>query len=317
MEKYSLISVVICTYNRCESLKDTLDSLLNQEYDGSFDWEVLVVDNNSKDKTKEVVESYKAKFNGRLRYVFEPKQGISYARNKGIEEAKGEIIAFTDDDVIVDKKYLISINNIFSEYNCDAVGGKVLPLYPPNTPKWIKENKEILNGPIPFYDYGDNIRLYTKAMLPFIGANMAFKRVCVNQCGLFREDLGAPRTMGEDTEFFRRLEKLNKNILYCGNILVWHKADKTRLNIIYIIKWSIMSGRYAGIKERENQKITFIYYAGIPRYLLRKIYEYLVVFLLNLFCPKKRLEILCRISFILGIMLEYKFPSQKIYQFKQ
>lgn len=83
-----LISIIISTYNRCESLKDTLDSLLNQEIDGSFDYEVIITDNNSKDKTKEVVESCKEKFNGRLRYLFEPQQGKSYALNRAIKESK-------------------------------------------------------------------------------------------------------------------------------------------------------------------------------------------------------------------------------------
>jgi len=86
MEEKDFISVIICTYNRCESLKDTLDSLLAQECDGTFNWEVIVVDNNSKDRTKEVVESYMHKFGGKLRYLFEPRQGKSHALNKEIKK---------------------------------------------------------------------------------------------------------------------------------------------------------------------------------------------------------------------------------------
>lgn len=106
-----MISVIISTYNRCESLKDTLNSLLTQECDGSFDYEIIVVDNNSKDKTKEVVGNYKQKFNGRLKYLFEPRQGKSFALNTAIQEAKGEIIAFTDDDCITPENWLLNAWN--------------------------------------------------------------------------------------------------------------------------------------------------------------------------------------------------------------
>src|SRR3990167_2999593 len=92
------LSVIIATYNRCENLKEALRTLYQQENDGTFDYEIIVIDNNSKDQTREVVESFIAKEGLKVRYIFEPIQGKVYALNTGITHAKGEIVAFTDDD---------------------------------------------------------------------------------------------------------------------------------------------------------------------------------------------------------------------------
>jgi len=301
------ISVIIATYNRCESLNDVLDTLLLQERTIDFDYEILVADNNSKDKTKEVIESYVPKFNGQLRYLFEPRQGKSFALNLGIKEAKGEIIAFTDDDVIVDKEWLLNIWKCFKNYNCDGIGGRILPLYPENTPKWLKDNEDILNGPIVFYDYGENIQIYNKKyILPFVGANMSFRKDCFFEYGLFRIDLGPglDSMMGDDTDFFRRLEKAGKKLFYCGNALVWHKVDRKRASLKYIAKWNIASGKYLVKKGDKNKK--FKYSFGVPRYLFRDLSITLLFLIASSFSRKNFLKYWKAFFTNLGSLLEFK-----------
>src|SRR5579862_7177185 len=100
------ITVILCTYNRAETLGKALDSVAAQNMPISLTWEVLVVDNNSRDRTREVVQQYAAKFPGRFRYFFEPAQGLSRARNAGIAQATGDVIAFMDDDVTLDCNWL-------------------------------------------------------------------------------------------------------------------------------------------------------------------------------------------------------------------
>ena len=100
------ISVILCTYNRCQSLAKTLESIAVSVLPESVEWEVVVVDNNSKDQTREVIEDFCRRNAGRFRYIHESQQGLSHARNAGIREARGEILAFTDDDIIVDNKWL-------------------------------------------------------------------------------------------------------------------------------------------------------------------------------------------------------------------
>jgi len=162
-----LISIVISTYNRCKILEEMLESLLQLDNSDNYIWEVIVVDNNSSDQTKDVVEHYIKKFNGKLKYTFEPQQGLNYARNRGLKEAQGDIITFTDDDVEVHHDWLENIWVCFSQQDCDAVGGRVLPVYPQETPQWVRDCQSFIDGTVLCHDYGENTMLYNReTMVP-------------------------------------------------------------------------------------------------------------------------------------------------------
>lgn len=303
-----MISVIISTYNRCNDLKKALDSLFVQECDGSFETEILIADNNSSDKTKEIIQSYIPKFNGRLHYIFEPRQGKCYALNNAIEKAMGDIIAFTDDDVIVDKKWLMSIWKCFQEYNCDGIGGRIMPLYPNETPKWIKELRDLVGGPIVCYDYGEDIKIYKKEfILPFVGANMAFKRECFDKVGMFFENIGpGTGSMGDDTEFFKRLEKECMRLYYCGNALVWHKVDKRRMSLKYIAYWYIAQGRYSLLIDKKGEEEKLVRWFGVPRYLIRRIIEQILLLSLKVFNRRAFLELWKKLFRDIGRARQYR-----------
>src|SRR5712691_696604 len=114
------ISLILCTHNRCESLARGLNSAAALTLPDSVPWEVLVVDNNSNDQTRKVVEEFCHQNPGRFRYLFEPQPGLSYARNAGIREARGDIIAFMDDDVIVEPTWLQNLTA--NMRNCEWAG---------------------------------------------------------------------------------------------------------------------------------------------------------------------------------------------------
>ena len=132
------ISVIICTYNRSGSLVRTLESFREVLHPKDAAWELVVVDNNSSDNTREVVDLFIEKSGIPCGYVFENKQGLSYARNNGVAEAKGEILSFTDDDVIVDKNWLQNIEHEFKEKDVACIGGKILPIWEKPQPEWLK-----------------------------------------------------------------------------------------------------------------------------------------------------------------------------------
>src|SRR3990167_5510795 len=111
------ISVVVPTYNRCESLIKALQSIADQTGIDKADYEIIVVDNNSTDKTKEIVEGFKRAFPGNLIYLFEQRKGKTFALNKGIESTRGEIIAMTDDDCVADRNWLANIWKTFCPKN--------------------------------------------------------------------------------------------------------------------------------------------------------------------------------------------------------
>src|SRR5262245_13985029 len=122
MRKPFRISVVICTYNRCASLADTLESLNAMDVPPAIDWDVLVVDNRSTYATRDVVESAARKSDVAITYLLERQQGQSFARNLGITSTDKEYIAFTDDDVIVPRDWLARIVDAFVENDADCVG---------------------------------------------------------------------------------------------------------------------------------------------------------------------------------------------------
>ena len=121
------VSVVVATYNRCEIMPGTLESLINQEGDTAY--EVIVVDNNSTDDTRNVINKLRTKRGyEKLTYHFEEKQGVSHARNRGIAAARASIIAFTDDDIRPASNWIKSISEAFRKFpEADCIGGKVLP----------------------------------------------------------------------------------------------------------------------------------------------------------------------------------------------
>ena len=138
-------SIVIATYNRAAVLKDTLASV-SQLHPGA-PWEVIVVDNNSPDNTRQVVEAAASSFPVPLIYAFEREQGRSAALNCGFRLASGDIIVTTDDDVRVDPDWLNRIDAGLERQQCDYVGGRVLPVWEGPTPRWLPPPSP-LNSPI-------------------------------------------------------------------------------------------------------------------------------------------------------------------------
>src|SRR5215467_10846814 len=132
------VSVVLATYNRANQLRVALESFSQLSYPRDLSWELLVVDNNSTDATCAVVKSFAAGARFPVHYVFEKKQGRSAALNAGILQAKGEIVAFTDDDVTLDRDWLSFLKKTFDENDCTAVAGRVIPQWNHPKPDWLR-----------------------------------------------------------------------------------------------------------------------------------------------------------------------------------
>lgn len=180
------ISVVIPTYNRYQSLARTLKSLSAQEEASDFSFEIIVVDNNSTDETKAVVQEFEPVFNGRLKYIFEERQGATYALNTGIHLAEGDLIAITGDDCYVDRKWLRLILKEFAKYDCDMLGGRIeAVLGKEKIPDWLDFNTM---GPVlAHFDRGDKHLLNDSAGFRPLGANMIFKRSSLMRYGGFNQ----------------------------------------------------------------------------------------------------------------------------------
>jgi glycosyltransferase involved in cell wall biosynthesis len=214
------ISVLICTRNRAKPLDATLRHMFMQRFAGGYEYEVVVVDNDSTDDTRRVVARYAAEHPGIVRYCHEPRRGQCYARNTAIAAAIGEIIAFTDDDVLVDKDWLNEIHREFTEDpSLSLLGGRVLLAHD----RLQKVSLQISDQRQTFI-YPDS------GSFP-MGANMAFRREIFDRVGMFDVRLGAGRffTGADDADFFYRALKAGYRVLYAPNILVYHNHDRVEV----------------------------------------------------------------------------------------
>jgi glycosyltransferase involved in cell wall biosynthesis len=246
------ITVILCTLNRCQSLAKTLESVAASTLPASVKWEVLVVDNNSTDQTREVVDGFSRRYPDLFRYVLEPQPGKSFALNTGIREARGDVLAFMDDDVTVEPAWLHNLTAPLSDGEWAGTGGRTLLAQTFTPPRWLAlEEPYNLGGVLAaLFDLGDRPCELRKA--PY-GANMAFRKEMFEKYGLFRTDLGPspnreiPRP-NEDTEFGRRLMALGERLRYEPSAVVYHPVPKNRIQKSYFLNWYFDFGR-ANVRE--------------------------------------------------------------------
>jgi glycosyltransferase involved in cell wall biosynthesis len=232
------ISVVISTYNRCALLPAAIESVLRQNTP-DLNYELIIVDNNSTDETKQLVESFIARGHRNVRYVFEPKQGPSHGRNAGIVNAKGDIVAFTDDDVCVEKDWLLKIKRTFDSYtNVDCVGGKILPRWTCEIPVWLTTDHW---APLAVADYGDRIILPpAKTPVCWSTSNISFRARVFDRIGGFSPDF----MRSQDRELMWRFLRDGGQLIYVPDVVVSTNVPAKRLTKAYHRGWHKMSGKY-------------------------------------------------------------------------
>jgi len=229
------LSVVICTYNRAPVLEGTLESYAGLLEARDPRIELIVVDNNSTDATAGVVESARATIPG-LRYVHEPQQGLSHARNRGICESRGAIVAFADDDVFFESNWALALVDAFARQPAaHAVGGKSTPLFDGGRPDWMRDDFLIFYGDTRF---GGEERWMDFPDHPF-GLNMAFRREVFEQIGYFNPRLGrikASLLSGEESDIFERLHLKGLRTWYVPQVHLFHRIPAERTTLKWIEK---------------------------------------------------------------------------------
>jgi glycosyltransferase involved in cell wall biosynthesis len=261
------LTVILCTYNRCESLSLALASVALSVIPESVKWEVLVVDNNSNDQTRDVVRDFSNRYESRFRYLHEARQGKSYALNTGIREARGDVLAFMDDDVTVGPSWLRTLTAPLEGKDWAGVGGRILPAEDFVPPRWLAiKGPYSTVGMLALFDLGDSSCDLHEA--PF-GTNMAFRKSMFVKHGGFRTDMGpcpGSEMRNEDTEFGRRLLAAGESLLYEPSAIVYHGIPKRRLTKSYFLTFWFDTGR-ASIREMEQRPDIL----GIPRQYLTLI----------------------------------------------
>lgn len=262
------ITVILCTWNRAKMLAIALASIEACVAPPEIQWEVLVVDNNSSDDTRAVCDSFVQRYPGRFRYLFEGQQGKSYALNAGVQNAKGRIIAFTDDDLTVDAHWIEALYDVFEKQNCAGVGGKIVPVWTCKQPAWLDFNGPYAHtafGGIVRFDHGSEISELSTAP---IGANMAYRRDILDKYGPFRSDLCRVGNLlgGEDSEYGRRLLKAKERLLFLPTAIVYHPVEKQRTERKYFRAWAYHYGRWIIRVDGVPNDVVRLF--GVPRFML-------------------------------------------------
>lgn len=222
------VSILICTYARASLLRKTLLSLAQVR--GIETAEIIVIDNHSPDDTADTVAQCAEQLahSVDIRYVFEPQQGLSIARNRGIAESVGAIIAFLDDDAVPSPDWLHSLRKAFAAYpDAAAVGGVIAPHFEIDKPDWLIKP---LEHSFTIVHYGYRERKYPGNGHPF-GANMALRRSSLRSLR-FPESLGRKGKLllsGEETWLFGELRRQGYALYYIPEMSVTHFIPKERL----------------------------------------------------------------------------------------
>lgn len=238
------ITVAICTWNRASLLAQTLTAMTGVRVPARTTWELLVVDNNSTDGTAATIAS----FDGRLpiRRLFEPKPGLSNARNLAMAEASGEYLLWTDDDVLVEPSWLAAYVAAFLRRPAAGFfGGVIRPWFPNAPPEWLRRGFDHVASAYAAQDHGPDEIPLSDGRVPF-GANMAF-RIEAQRAFPFDPSLGPAHgtaIRGDETDVFRRMQVRGIEGWWVPEAIVRHYIPPERQTTAYLREYFMGYGQF-------------------------------------------------------------------------
>jgi glycosyltransferase involved in cell wall biosynthesis len=228
---------------------------------------ITIVDNNSKDNTRAVVESWQQQLGERLHYVFEQTQGRSAALNAGITASESDLVGFIDDDEEIDETWYEIVYQAFTSADVDFIGGPYIPKWECEPPPWLPSDHE---GVIGLVDAGSEVIPYDEDYPGILmGGNAVIRRAAIEKVGLYMTALGrtGERLLaGEDEDMYRRLLASGAKGLYLPQLKIYHLIPASRLTKKYYRRWSFWRGVSCGVLDR-TQPQAVPYLCGVPRYL--------------------------------------------------
>ena len=309
------ISIILCTYNRVHNLTECIGRISSQLGVDDVDWELVVVDNNSTDGTSELVMELQNNHAIKIRYFFEPMQGLNHARNRGITSTESRYLVYIDDDILVEPYWLKAIWTALKENECDAVGGRIWIKSPNELPRWIKED---MRGFLGHNDYGEfPLRMDGRKFFPF-GGNMAFDRRIFYRIGLFdirRGRVGEGRkrkelTKGGETELFERMADAGGKMYYTPDAIVYHKILPHQLKKQYFRQLHFNAGYQEALLSNENYTRRLY---GIPLFLFRntikEMFKYVEEIVLR--GPNFAFRQQMTVGYAIGSMIAYSIKNRK------
>ncbi len=254
-----MISLIICTYNRDKFIYQTLQHIADNNFDRS-EFEIVLVNNNCTDNTDAECKRFANEHSDiDFRYFVETKQGLSHARNRGIDESRGDILVFLDDDAFVRGDYMQVLRRQMEQHpEAMAFGGKITPLFESGEePAWLGKWTYSWVSAI---DKGSSVVPFEGNSYP-IGANMGFRKECIDACGKFNTELGRSKKNlmgGEEKDIFNRVKEKNYAILYFPDLEVQHVIPPQRTTKEYIKKMALGIGVSERLRTLRISKFSYL-----------------------------------------------------------
>jgi glycosyltransferase involved in cell wall biosynthesis len=253
-------SVALCTHNHVDRLERTLTDLAGvREPRGN--WELLVIDNGSRDATPRLLANHRWPAGWRVRVVCEERLGLSNARNRAVAEARGEYLIFMDDDETADSDWLCAFERLIDAQRPDAFGGRIRVFFEDDRPNWLTDE---LLGFLGELDRAATITRLTAADASFFGGNFGFRRDVIDRVGGFDARLGRKgsiNTGGEEVDFYHRLLSADMQVWWTPEAVIHHRIQATKLERRYFLDLHYRMGRVQGAQARGAQSVI------PPRYL--------------------------------------------------
>lgn len=245
------LSVIFCTYNREKYIYNAMKSIAEQKFPIQ-DYEIVLINNNSTDRTESICQQFQVDYpNILFHYFVETNQGLSYARNRGVKESKGDILVFVDDDATVFDSYLSSVQSFFETHpEVSACGGPIEPFYETEKPKWLSYYTEQLIGGALYK--GDKVKPFKNGKYPG-GGNSAFRKEIFEKYGLFNVDLGRKGTGligAEEKDLYDRLTRGNEVFYYLPQMGIHHYIPAKKLTESHFIELTYSIGKSERIRTK-------------------------------------------------------------------
>jgi len=250
------ITVCVCTYQRPHLLGRLLRELSAQNTAGLFTYSIVVVDNDSLESANAVVSAFAAVSAVPVKYCVEPTQGIALARNRAVENAEGELIAFIDDDEFPGNEWLLTLFRALETYNVAGVLGPVRRHFDECPPKWILRGQFFIR---PSHSTG-----YVMDWRETRTGNVLFhRRILASVSPIFRAELRS----GEDVDFFRRMMSLGHSFVWCDEAPVFETVPPARWRRSYMLRRALLRGRGAALRH-EGLAMAMKSLIAVPAYAL-------------------------------------------------
>ena len=259
------LDVVVPTYNRSDLLQRTIASLLRAPIPAGLDVTIVVVDNNSKDDTEQVVRDLIAKAERPLLYVKELSQGSSSARNAGITAGTGNLIGFIDDDEEIHEDWYNVVAREFADKQTQFIGGPYLANWGAPAPAWLPPGYHAAIGvvaPKPRSAFGGDFPGN------LMGGNAVIRREVFARVGMYSLKLGRSDKgllSDEDSEFYSRLSDAGIHGMYVPDLMIYHYIPASRLTRNYHRRWCYWRGVSKGVLDRDVKE-PVAYFLGVPRH---------------------------------------------------